>query len=141
MPINDVAAVRTNVLNRIKTGGALSDNDVNKLVAEVKKDGVTTEEVQATVNALVEAMQTSGWDPSKGTQTKRLEKLLGQLHAARPDAVDVRAHTQAGKVNWLAFVLSRASTAPTPPTPPTPPVVTPPVVTPPVVTASPAATA
>jgi hypothetical protein len=124
MPINDVAALRTHILKRIEAGGVLSIRDVRAIVSDAKKNGVTPEEVETTVATLVEAMTTKGWDPRGGVQEKRIEALLGALHAARPDALDISGFVQAGKVNWLDFVVARASggaPAPTNPTGPTVP--------------------
>ncbi len=138
MPVtNDPAAVRASLLAAIKSSNydpttkknapGLSSGEVDKLLKEIKKDGVTDDEVKVVVDTLVEALK-SGYDTSTPREQKNIGRLLDTLDRLKPGAIADKAQfTQNGATSWLSLLQARAGGAiPTPPPTP-PPVVTPPV--------------
>ncbi len=158
MPVsNDPAALRQSLLaalqsknfdfSRLQSAPGLTGGEVDRIVGELKQDGVTDLEVTTVVDTLVEALR-SGYDTTSSRDQKSIGRLLDTLDRLKPGVIaDKGSFTNNGAVSWMSLLQARAS-QPTPVTPtpvtPTPPVTTTPVtptpVTPTPVTPTPSPT-
>ena len=132
MPVrNDPAALRTALLAAIQsknfdpaTGqstAGLSSNEVTKLLTDLRKDGVTTDEAKAVVDTLVEALKT-GYNTSTAREHKSIQRLLDTVDRLAPGVIaDKTQFTQGGNTAWLSLLQARVGgTTPTPTPTPTP---------------------
>ncbi|MFH1811769.1 MAG: hypothetical protein ABIJ09_23725 [Pseudomonadota bacterium] len=78
---NDLHALRS-TLQRALSNKVLSQSEADKIVREVRKDGVTDAEVGEVVSTLRQAMG-DGLDVSTDTRRRSIESLLGHLDAER----------------------------------------------------------
>ncbi len=132
MPVsNDPSALRASLLAAIQSksydpsaGAAtpgMSNNEVNKLLTELRKDGVTDVEAKVVVDTLVEALK-SGYDTSTPREQRNIQKLLDTVDRLAPGAIDKTGFTQGASTSWLSLLQARAAgTTPAPSPPPTPP--------------------
>lgn len=99
----------------------LSGNEVDRIVRELKKDGVTDDEVKAVVDTLVQALR-DGLDVSAAREQRNIARLLDTVDRLRPGVIaDKGAFTTGTQTAWLTLLQARAQTAPAPPPPPPPP--------------------
>ncbi|HEY1098081.1 MAG TPA: hypothetical protein VGF99_04100, partial [Myxococcota bacterium] len=149
MPVtNDPSSLKAALLTAIRSqsydpavGSAtagLSGNEVDKLLKDLKADGVTDAEVGAVVDGLVEALK-GGYDVAAPREQKNIARLLDTVDKLRPGVIADKAQFTTGtSTAWGALLRARANGGtPTPvtPTPVTPTPVTPSPTTP--VTTSP----
>jgi len=139
MPVsNDTAALRASLLAAIQSKNfdpaagtskpGLSGNEVDRLLKDLKKDGVTADEARVVVETLVEALK-GGYDVTGAREQKNIQRLLDTVDKLAPGAIDKGQHGGTGQTAWLSLLQARASgTTPTPtpgPVTPTPGPVTP----------------
>jgi hypothetical protein len=99
----------------------LSGNEVDRLVREIKSDGVTDDEVKAVVDTLVQALR-DGLDVSAAREQRNIGRLLDTVDRLRPGVIaDKGAFTSGTQTAWLSLLQARAQgVAPTPSPAPTP---------------------
>lgn len=110
MPIkNDPAAIQAQIRHALQNN-ILSSREADRLLTEVKKDGVTPEEVKAVVDTLKAALAGSPdsvtMDVSQPGRERVLNHLMGRLHAVQP--VPLEGANGPGPVNWLKLMTQQS---------------------------------
>ncbi len=129
MPVtNDPSNLRTALLTAIQsknydpaagaTTPGLSGNEVDKLLKDLRTDGVTDAEAKVVVDTLVEALK-SGYDIVAPREQKNIARLLDTVDKLRPGVIDKSSFTTGGTTAWGALLQARAGGV-TPVTPVTP---------------------
>jgi hypothetical protein len=127
MPVtNDPAAIRASLLAAIQSrsfdpavGAAtpgLSGNEVDRLLRDLRKDGVTADEARAVVETLVEALK-GGYEVNGPREQKNIQRLLDTVDRLAPGAIDKGQYGGTGQTAWLSLLQARAGGATPTPTP------------------------
>lgn len=113
MPIkNDPTAVTRQIQHALRNN-ILSSREANRLVREIKKDGVTEAEVDAVVKTLQAALAGSAdslsIDVSTRGRQKTINRFLGRLNDAQPLPLQgASGGRPTGSVNWLQLMTQQS---------------------------------